>query len=353
MKITFKEMTKLCEQKEEFRAKREVVNGVPVVIFAYMVAFTETFNSELAKEFRGTTFREDTKELISRPLPKFFNVCERPETQPDQINWKKASYYTKHDGSMAIPVSVNGKIFWKTKKSFYSTVAKKIQALWDRKGHVYLGHNCYNESMLNDYCAQYTPIFEYVGPTNQIVLPYEEEKLIFLGSRHNETGDYLPSYQTYCPNVTYESIAARKDIEGFVIRIGQQLMKAKTNWYLERHKVASEFNPKAVIQATLDESIDDIIAMIYQLGLPERAKQVEQLRDETLECMIELKQIIDCNFHHLRHFVDDRKLFAEKVNTLVPNDCKGFMFMLLDEKDIQPKLNELVFNYTYASYKTN
>jgi uncharacterized protein YqhQ len=36
-----------------------------------------------------------------------------------------------------------------------------------------------------------TPIFEYVGPHNKVVISYEEENMILLAARENVSGTYL------------------------------------------------------------------------------------------------------------------------------------------------------------------
>lgn len=353
MQLSFDEMMKLAESKEELRAKREVVDGVPVIIFNYMVAMTNTFDSELAREFRGTTFREDTKELISRPFPKFFNVGERADTQFDRIEWNNARYYTKFDGSLAIPVSINGWIHWKTKKSFFSDVAKQIQDFWHRNNHMThpeMGKG-FTEAVLISACEHFTPLFEYVSPNNRIVLEYPEERLNYLGFRNNLTGEFTPYAKTECFNVPREVVRDLPGIEGFVIHDGKQLVKMKTQWYLDRHNLCTEFNPKKIIQTSLDGTIDDIIACIYQLGLHDRAKQVEKLRDEVQTYLISCKGIIEQSFHDVQKYSNNRKLFAEQVQKIVQPTYRSFMFLLLDGKDYTSNLHKHVFDGIYGRYK--
>jgi len=340
MKLTFDEMMYLAENKKELSVKREYVDGVPVVIFAYNVCFSDTFDTELAKEFRGTTFREDTKQLISRPFPKFFNIGERSDTGYDKINWKKARYYVKHDGSMAIPVYLNGKIFWKTKKSFYSDVAKKIQSFYDSGNAKGLVTQRHFPVMLADY--KNTPIFEYVGPTNQIVLSYQKESLEYLGFRCNESGLFTPCEQTEVTNVTYEQVYDMIDIEGFVIHDGEKMVKAKTKWYLDRHRVVSDFNPKNIIQLTLENKIDDVLGVISQLGMTLRFHQVSELRDRVVSCWLNvINDINEC--FEVYKYLEDRKEFALTVNEHCPKEYRSAMFALKDGKSIQGIVDKIVF----------
>jgi RNA ligase len=351
MQLDYNEMVQLCNDKQEFRAKTETVGGVEVTIFSYTVCFSNTFDSELAKEFRGTVFRNDTKECICRPFPKFFNLGERPETQCDQIDWETATFFTKHDGSMATPVLINNKIFWKTKNSFYSDVAKKVQAFWENTRHE--GENIFSSRQgllfsLNK--CHFTPIFEYVAPHNRIVLNYETEELKYLGFRDIYTGEFWP-YTGLQEDVTHGEIFDLEEVEGFVVHTKDQMFKMKTKWYLDRHKICTEFNPKKVIECTLNGTIDDMIAVIYQLGLPERAVDVEKLRDETQQKLFNVKETTKEYFNCVQYSSSNRKEFAEKVNNLVHPHYRGFMFSLLDNKDITKAINKLVFETVYSTHK--
>lgn len=346
MNLNFDEMMYLAENKQELTAKREVVDGVPVVIFSYHVAFTDTFDSPLAKEFRGTTFREDTKECICRPFPKFFNVGERPDTQVDKINWDNAKFYTKHDGSMITPVLINGKVFLKTKKSFYSDVALKAQAFYDKNEDGYFGSILLKEVIL----PIYTPIYEYCGPNNQIVLPYEKEQFVFLGSRELVNGVYQANKKLAVSMASYEDIQTLENIEGYVIDDGKQLVKAKTAWYMARHKIASDFNPKAIIQATLDGTIDDILGMISQLGMTLRYHQVCELRDKVLTEYFTVNHEVD-DYWKSVCYIKDRKEFALTVQDKVPQVYRGIMFALKDDKKCLDKVDQIVYNRVYQEMK--
>ena len=350
MNLNFDEMMALCNSKKEFRAKEEFVDDVSVTIFSYMVALSDTFDSELAKEFRGTTFITSTKECICRPFPKFFNVGERPETQKELISWRKAKFYTKHDGSMATPVLINDKVFWKTKNSFFSDVAINIQKFYDNNKHPILGKD-HRDAIRR--LKHFTPIFEYVGPDNRIVLEYEKEELIYLGFRNIESGEFLPHEDTSNNNITASDIFNMEDIEGFVVHDGNQMVKMKTEWYLERHRIVSDFNPKSIIKATLDESIDDILGVVSQLGMMDRFKEISDLRDETLTEKMYQRYMIEQCWALVKRFSSNRKEFAFKVQQSFPHIKQyiPFMFLMLDGKSYVDKLNKLVYNTVYEKYK--
>jgi tRNA splicing ligase len=119
---SFDDFIELTKKKEEIKCKEEIIDGQKVYIFSYMVSMENTFDSDLARECRGIVFDEN-KNCICRPFHKFFNVGEKEFTLPDKIDWNNIDHVgIKHDGSMLTPVFINNKIYFKSKKSFYSDV---------------------------------------------------------------------------------------------------------------------------------------------------------------------------------------------------------------------------------------
>jgi RNA ligase len=343
MEFNYENMKKLANEKKEFRIKTEMVNGVEIDIFSYMVNLKDTFDSELAKEFRGTCFTKDGV-CISRPLPKFFNLGEREETQAENFDFDRCRFYTKHDGSMATPVLINGKVCWKTKNSFFSDVAINIQKFYDK-----MEHSDWKRRMLVDL-KYFTPIFEYVGPDNRIVLDYKDEELIYIGFRCLDTGLYQAN-DNLREFVSYDEIFDMNGIEGFVVEHSGTLFKMKTQFYLERHRIVTDFSPKNIINATLNEEIDDILGVVYQLGMPERAVEIEEVRDETLTKKLEIIEAIDAKWSLMCIWEDDRKKFALKVIEMVETNYRAFMFLKLDNKSLEDKINKLTYEMVYLSYK--
>ena len=117
--------------------------------------------------------------------------------------------------------------------------------------------------------------------------------------------------------------------------------------------LATEFQLKAMIKASLDGTADDIIASMYQLGLDKQAEDVDALRTHTLQTLLDVETFAKCLFSTLQDVTKDRKLFARKVNISITSKYRGVMFMMLDDRDTQPKLHELTFDYVYTYYKPN
>jgi RNA ligase len=157
----------------------------------YAVAFEDTFamadvndmSGAIRRECRGLKFYPSGK-IAARPFHKFFNIGEREETQPHVLNFGVDHIVmTKEDGSFLHPIDINGKIRWCTKAGIteVSTIAEK-----------FISKNIKYEKFAREcVSAGLTPIFEYVGPYNKVVIDYAEENMILLAVRHNMTGEYM------------------------------------------------------------------------------------------------------------------------------------------------------------------
>lgn len=336
MFLNYKELCALAEQQKELRIKKEVIDGVECELFNYTVNLSTTFNNPLAKEFRGLVYING--KCAARPFPKFFNLGERPDVNWSAIDWENAEYYNKHDGSLAIPVLINGKIRWKTQKTFYSDQAIAIQNFYDKnKNSLEAQYNITQQVILG-----VTPLFEYVGPDNQIVIHYKEENLIFLGNRDIHSGRITMNQQNKNYSADYSSYESEEGIEGYVVWDGNQLVKLKSKWYLDRHKIFTEFNPKVVIEKTLDETVDDLIGYASQLGADEKVKMILAVSDETLKYKMEIEELIDEKYLKYKD-IESQKDFAIAINSSC-KEISRFLFMKRAGKDYSEALNKFIFN---------
>lgn len=180
------------KDREEFLvAERE---GFTVI--NYMVSMPDTFYMEgvddlggaIRRECRGIIFDRNGK-LISRPYHKFFNIGERDETQPYVIDLsRKHVIMEKMDGSMIRPLWINhllGGTRLATKMGI-TDVAMNAE-VWLVKQPDVLA----KMEWIREWYREYTPLFEWVSKSNQIVIDYAEEDLVLTGIRHTITGEYL------------------------------------------------------------------------------------------------------------------------------------------------------------------
>jgi RNA ligase len=247
--------------------KRETVGGKDVVIVAYMIADKEFWDQEMALETRGAVFDAETGFCLSRPFEKFFNVGERDETQMHRLNFENARVFEKRDGSMITPALINGKIYLKSKKSFFSDVAKAAQEV----------ASPYILELCRACCTNFlTPIFEFTHPDHKIVIDYGvKPKFVLLAIRRNDTGDYLDVETVRCLASSYgieyirefdltaeeivDQMKTLQNFEGYVITLADgRRVKMKTDWYLRNHRVMTGLRIRDVAEAVADETIDDL-----------------------------------------------------------------------------------------------
>lgn len=318
---TLEECIKLVDENECFYSNFQVVNGVRVASFSYRLASYSDFLLPGALNLRGITYNADTGELLALPFWKFFNYGENPFTDADKVNeWKIFISTQKMDGSLVYFFKIGERIFSKTKFSIDSPQACMGMELVTDEIYGFID-GVLKEGM--------TPMFELIGPDNQIVLEYDENNLVFIGARHMKTGTYfgpdtfvLPSFikepefyewgsseeiKEYCSN-------SNKMEEGFVVQYeNEELVKFKTKKYFNMHHLVSSVNTESSIaRLTLDEQIDDVISI-----LPDGIKEhVGEVRDKVVR-----------SYNHMMHsaskFYEDNGSLVQKEYALKAIDEFG------------------------------
>lgn len=329
--------------------KEETVGGVEVVIPCYMIANDELWKQPLATELRGHVFRKDTGECISMAFHKFFNINEKEDTLVENIDWNKPfRVLEKCDGSMITSVVINGEVYFKTKKSFYSDVAKLA--------------NQYATQEIKDFCKsclenQLSPIFEFTHPDWKIVVDYGQEptwtllairdmdKEIYYHDINNLNGTQYRLKCLYHPNIklpkefqfrassnVYDEIKSTIDtmegMEGYVITFQDgSRYKTKCNWYLLRHRVNTDLRERDVVKMIHDETIDDIKSVIVEAG--HSLDKIEEIEDRYMK---EYNTIVYNTVKLCLKFDEepDRKSIAMKYKD---NEYFGLAVKLFEGKD--------------------
>lgn len=310
------------------------------------------FNCEYARECRGITFDTETGKILIRPFQKFFNIGEMGNT-PDNLNWDNVKSFTeKIDGSICSTVVLNGKVVAKSMSSFDSVHANRMTKFIS------------NSKALTDFCFNisnmgYTPIFEYVSPEFQIVIPYEKEDLILLAVRHNITGTYknlddiaatlfnhnISVIQDYTNRgVDYSDLRAMleefKDIEGYVIQFNDgHMVKAKTLWYTQLHRCKAMLSEKNVAEACLTGDVDDIVGMMTTMGLSTaRVVEINAAICDKLNNIVErLNMLYDLyNFEYDKNGNRGRKSRKNFALDYKHDECFSLVMRKIDQKEIDP-----------------
>lgn len=238
-------------------------------VIDYVYAVPDSFDEPLRRECRGIKFAPDGK-LLARPFHKFFNLGEKPETQPGCIDVGLPHVVMdKLDGSMIHPALVGERLAFMTRMGETDVAAAALKYA-----------EAYAPAVLA-FCREQiadglTPIFEYTAPTNRIVVRYHEPALTLLAIRENYTGRYLPlrgintvpvvPHGDAITDLDRFVAAARglRDVEGYVIRFDNGLMlKLKADDYVLRHKAKDGIGlEKNALRVVLENADDDMLKLL-------------------------------------------------------------------------------------------
>ena len=303
--------------REEIRFMKQS-NGTTVC--SYIIASAETFRDSYSREARGVVF-DATGKVIARPLHKFFNVNERPETQVAAIDWSKVRrVMLKRDGSMIHTVAFpeDGRNFTvKSKKSFESDVAKQSKKfLLQRENYIKFCTDMTN--------AGRTAIFEWTSPTARIVVGYKQEELQLLHVRENHTGIYLTQSELerlsaqydipmvdmvpiFSPDMVQSLVETTENIEGWVIQFENgDMVKLKTKWYMDRHHAMTFLRIRDIARMVVDESLDDLKAKLVGDGID--IAQILEIEEKVVREIDYIIERVETAYEANKHL--ERKDFA-------------------------------------------
>lgn len=276
---SYEECLELCSKNTSFYESINFIDGFKISVFNYRLAtYNDFLSTNFSKELRGLTYVFNLDGTIYNKyllLEKFFNLNQVPDTMYSEVkDFKIKSIYNKEDGSIASFIKLpNGKIIGKSKMGFDNDQSIQINKIYKTNKSV----KRFVDKVLS---LNYIPIFEYVAPSNKIVLRYAKEDLILLRLRDNVTGelldlnDYLdvigdvrmaPSETGYTLDELIEMASYTEDKEGWIIEFTNGvLMKIKTDWYFKRHGILTEdiYRENIIINYILTDEIDDVVAQI-------------------------------------------------------------------------------------------
>lgn len=229
----------------------------------------------LRRECRGIKFDAITGEIVARPYAKFFNLGENEETRPESVDWSRPHrVLDKLDGSMVVPAEVEGGLRWMTRVSD-AGVSTAAHAFAAARAPL-MGLAC------EAIGAGWSPIFEWCGPSQRIVIEYPRDRMVLTGARHMRGGDVLPypdlvdlAGRWGVPVVEelgegrsgralVEHVRALEDLEGCVVRFEDGAMiKLKADAYVARHRAVSDLaSEKKVLRLVLEGLEDDVLPLL-------------------------------------------------------------------------------------------
>lgn len=208
--VSFDEMQTICNSTDNFDYVDEVIHGRITRSFNYRLDIFDTFNQLAGRNFRGTTYDLETKELLAAPFFKFFNYNQSPFTlDPTIRTWNMVNVFEKVDGSMIYFYKVNNNLVARTQRRCSNIQA--IRAMYIVNNNERLKN--YINKVIDD---GYTPIFELISPIyDQHIVYYKNELLCFLALRDRVTGKVYMSDSTEVPIYKEESLNTYPIIETF------------------------------------------------------------------------------------------------------------------------------------------
>lgn len=328
-----------------------VVRKPGYVVLNYLVVKSDTFpdpnepdislqdrrNRILRRDCRGIIFCETTGKVLRKCFHKFFNLGERTETLPDNMNFKgRHVIMDKLDGSMIAPFMLDGQVRWGTKMGL-TDVAAPVEEFVKRNPH-------YEKFAAATIASGFTPIFEWCSPQQKIVLPQAEDRLILTAIRDTKHGYYVRSNLTakfQIPQCTVydgesvedvhafmDRVRNEVDIEGYVVRFDTgHMVKVKCEWYCNIHKIKEQINSeRAILDLMYSGGLDDALALLD----PTEAARIETFV-ETFDMMNQkLVRFIQVKYDFFRKNYS-RKDFALGPAKTIPDIHRIVIFKLWDD----------------------
>lgn len=191
-------------------------------------------------------------DVVARPWAKFFNHAE---VEADPIGLDEPAEVTeKQDGSLGIVFTgPDGAPAVATRGSFASDQAVHATKVLRAR---------YDTARLRDHLVGHTVLVEIEFPANRVVLDYgDRDDLVLLGSRVIASGALHgpertaaalewtgPVTEVLGPTTLREVLAAppRPGVEGVVVRVGDQQVKAKEPAYVALHRLLFGLNDRVL-----------------------------------------------------------------------------------------------------------
>ena len=348
-------LNKLWKEVEAGRVAASQFGDLTIFKYTQDTHIKDLWN-ETNRLARGIIFRVDST-IIARPFEKFFNLNERPSTNIKNLPWDESvEIYEKVDGSCGIGYFVNG--LWKlaTPGSMESEQAvegtKILYQGHDIPGYIRDPSCSYDLSRLPIDC---TPVFEIIYPENRIVVDYgNKRELVLLAIFEHNGVEWHPRRvdqiaglcgfrrpQRY--NIDLQSeIPFDDNTEGYVARFESGLrVKIKSPTYLRIHRLLNYLSPKGVIELIRGKEYGSVLSQLPK----EIAKDFDDVRAYVQGIHDRILTSAHNNLNRLIEALGQgvaRKEQALWIQKHVANAEIGFVFALLDGKDIEDKIWRLV-----------
>jgi T4 RnlA family RNA ligase len=292
---------------------------------------------------RGLVLDRD-RNIIARPLPKFFNLSEHQGNLPAGI----PTIYEKLDGSLIILFYYLDRWVVASRGSFNSEQSQFAEGLLTNYS-----------SYLARLDRQYTYLFEVIYPSNRIVVDYgSSERLVFLAAIDPQTGTELDFNSIDWPDraLTYpatdlptwlQSIESNADdfdnYEGFILRWPDGFrLKYKLTEYVRLHRIITQVSSKEIWEClSQGQDLDHLLELVpdefYHWVKATKADLEEKYRAIESECRSTFKSL------------PTRRETAAYFQT---QKYPGVLFLMLDDRDYSQTIWRLIKPSYQKPFKT-
>ena len=346
--------------------------------------------NDVNRQARGIIFDVDGT-IVARPFPKFFNMNERPETSPKNLPWHtEVEVFEKMDGSCGIgyfgtggpedelPVYLGSVPMWRlatpgSMESDQAIMGTRILngSVPECEGPPTHPHSVAQETVsclprynLGHLPTDCTPVFEIIYPDNRIVVDYEGKTFLSLLAIFEHSGeewhprrvDQIAGLCGFHRPKRYKidlqsDIPFEDNTEGYVCRFGDGTrVKVKSPRYLQLHRLLDRCSAKGVIELMRGREYRVTLAMMPR----EMVLRFDDIRAHVQGIYNEINTEV-CG--HYRTMTDSlgplaaRKDCAVWIQTNVPKELTGFVFGMMDEKDIDDSLWRMVLEKVKADVR--
>lgn len=344
-----------------------------LICLKYGIIIYNTGWHNLAKVCRGKVITLDTKEIVSYPFDKFFNINEVEETKIENVKTllNGANYVfatDKKDGSTIIVSKYNNKPLITTNGSFDNEQIDFAKMLFKTK----------YKDFLNNLENDTTYIFEIIYPANRIVIDYGDEealyllavrdlktqKLIYINEIHKIAHQYnfgIPEVYDFKDIDTLVSLAhsmKQANKEGWVLRIGKNnkeyMLKIKLDEYFEMHSTFGTVKLGFVYKKYLSNELDDFLSICtdeQKKKVYAKLDDINFVREKIKEKAIQLaEEILAQNNIKYEDFTSDKEKMIEVINS-IPQKGNPYFFFIMRYLKCPASLDTCILKILYPKMK--
>lgn len=306
---------------------------------------------------RSSIWRKSDYELVSPGFKKFFNWEQTPLVHPAPLRLhEKIQCVEKMDGSCLIVSKYKKQLITRTRRALTASLlnGEELEKVLKVKYP-----KVFDNAIINS--EQYTMLFEWVTPSNQIVLNYPEPDLYLTGmichadysyctqqtldDNARDLGVKRPKYFTY---KSVEEMLAQvnelKGAEGVCVYYGngQRIRKVKSEWYITMHNFRTEMNLKNIVDLYQEHnmpSYDDFCTLVLNQFEYEGLLQAKPLISQICDAKRESDKIRDGMLRFLENNKGKsrKEMAAHIISSYGITNRADMVFSLLDGKELNKK----------------